>query len=84
MAEGVVLLAKQNEFHGPQDSLLKIEGAHNITVHGQPGSLLHMRRADYAVPSWGSCPSCQPYTKAEWRMGVWLAGGVASCTHAIV
>jgi hypothetical protein len=32
-----VVLAKQDEFHGPDDSLLKLEGAHNITVTGRPG-----------------------------------------------
>eukprot|EP01050_Picozoa_sp_SAG11_P022883 SAG11_NODE_4440_length_1894_cov_2.064624_1_plen_92_part_00 len=32
-----------------------------------------MRRDDYAVPSRGTCPECKPYTKAEWRMGVFIA-----------
>ena len=73
-AEDVVLLAKRDEFHGPDDSLLKLEGTHNITLQGRPGSVLKMRRADYAVPSWGSCPSCRPYSKAEWRSGIWVAG----------
>ena len=72
--EGVTLLAKRDEFHGLDDSLLKIEGAANISLQGRPGSALKMRRADYAVPSWGSCPTCRPYTKAEWRAGIWIAG----------
>ena len=72
--EGVTLLAKRDEFHGLDDSLLKLEGAHNVSLLGRPGSALKMRRADYAVPSWGSCPTCRPYTKAEWRAGIWIAG----------
>ena len=61
-AAGVTLLAKQDEFHGRDDSLLTIRGAHNISLLGRRGSSLRMRRADYAVPSWGSsCPSCKPY-----------------------
>jgi hypothetical protein len=77
LAPGVVVLAKRDEFHGNDDTLLKAEGAHNISILGQPGSSLRMRRADYAVPSWGSCPSCRLYSKAEWRAGIWLAG----CTN---
>ena len=49
---GTVLLAKQDEFHGPQDSLLTLRGATNIAITGGQGSRLQMRRADYAVPSW--------------------------------
>jgi hypothetical protein len=77
LAPGVVVLAKQDAFHGEDDSLLKAEGAHNISILGGSGSSLRMRRADYAVPSWGACPSCKPYSKAEWRAGIWLAG----CTN---
>ena len=74
LAEGVLVLAKQDEFHGSDDSLLKLEGAENITIMGRVGSAMRMRRADYAVPSWGSCPSCRPYLKAEWRAGIWIGG----------
>ena len=44
----------------------------NITVVGN-NATLQMRRADYAVPSWGSCPSCRPYKKSEWRAGIMIA-----------
>lgn len=64
---GVVVYAKQDEFHGVGDSLLTVAAARNVTISGGAGSLLRMRRDDYAVPPRGTCPSCRPYTKAEWR-----------------
>jgi hypothetical protein len=72
LAAGVTLLAKQDEFHGLDDCLLRIANVNGVVVSGGPGSILSMRRDDYAVPSRGSCPSCRPYRKAEWRMGIWL------------
>ena len=48
----VVLLAKRDEYHGNTDSLLTLAGVDNVSLVGQPGSRLEMRRADYAVPSW--------------------------------
>ena len=68
----VRLLAKRNEFHGYNDALLSFRGVRNITVVGN-NATLQMRRADYAVPSWGSCPSCRPYKKSEWRAGIMIA-----------
>ena len=66
----VHILAKQDEFHGPQDSLLKISLVRNLTINGN-GALLQMRRDDYAQPPRGTCPSCANYSKAEWRCGIW-------------
>ena len=68
----VRLLAKRDEFHGYNDALLSFRGVRNITVVGN-NATLQMRRADYAVPSWGSCPSCRPYKKSEWRAGIMIA-----------
>ena len=72
LAPGVTIMAKRNEFHGPCDSLLRLQHCRNVTVSGGPGSTLRMRRDDYAVPSRGTCPQCSPYSKAEWRSTVWL------------
>ena len=72
LAAGVTVLAKRDEFHGLDDCLLRIANVNGVVVSGGPGSSLSMRRDDYAVPSRGSCPSCRPYRKAEWRMGIWL------------
>ena len=71
--EGVHIMAKRDEFHGLYDSLLGINSVHNLTIQGN-GAILQMRRDDYAVPSRGTCPSCAPYSKAEWRMGIGLRG----------
>ena len=68
---GVHLLAKTDEYHGLDDALLAITDVHNLTVHGN-GAVLQMRRDDYAYPPRGTCPSCRPYSKAEWRMGIWI------------
>ena len=67
----VHILARQDWFHGPQDSLLRITQAKNLTINGN-GALLQMRRDDYAQPPRGTCPTCSNYTKAEWRCGIWL------------
>lgn len=69
---GTELLAKRDEFHGHQDSLLTIIGMHNISIVGNKATF-RMRRDDYAVPSRGTCPDCKPYTKAEWRMGIFIS-----------
>ena len=68
---GVHIMAKRDEFHGLYDTLLTVNSIHNLTVEGN-GAVLQMRRDDYAVPSRGTCPSCAPYTKAEWRSGIEL------------
>jgi hypothetical protein len=81
---GVEILAKRDEFHWTNDCLLTIgTNSHggspdpnvtNVTLSGY-GAVLRMRRADYAVPRWpGGCTSCAPYTKAEWRSGIYLSG----------
>lgn len=67
----VHILARQDWFHGSQDSLLQISQAKNLTINGN-GALLQMRRDDYAQPPRGTCPTCRNYTKAEWRCGIWL------------
>jgi hypothetical protein len=72
LAAGVTIMAKQDEFHGPDDCLLRITNVSGVVISGGAGSRLSMRRDDYAVPSRGSCPSCRPYRKAEWRMGIWV------------
>ena len=87
---GCVIQAKRGEFHGSQDSLFLIAGATNITLRGRdefphPGRdsldadsislasipLLRMWKTDYADAS--------KYSKAEWRMGIWIGEGTASC-----
>ena len=78
LATGVTILAKQDEFHGLDDCLLRLTNVSDVVVSGEPGSSLRMRRDDYAVPSRGSCPSCRPYRKAEWRMGIWLDASAAN------
>jgi len=71
---GVQLVAKKDEFHGLNDCLLTLDNVTNVTLTGY-GAVLRMHRADYAIPRWpGGCPSCGPYTKAEWRSGISLAG----------
>jgi hypothetical protein len=70
---GVTILAKRDEFHFKTDSLLKLLGVRNISIDGN-GAVLRMRRDDYAVPNRGSCPPCRPYSKAEWRCGLWVQG----------
>ena len=67
----VHILARQDFFHGNQDSLLQISQAKNLTINGN-GALLQMRRDDYAQPPRGTCPTCRNYSKAEWRCGIWL------------
>ena len=68
----VTIMAKEDEFHGADDTLLRIVDCTNVTISGGEGATLQMRRDDYAVPSRGTCPECSPYTKAEWRHAIWL------------
>ena len=72
LAAGVTILAARDQFHGLDDCLLRLANVSDVKISGQRGSQLRMRRDDYAVPSRGSCTSCRPYRKAEWRMGIWL------------
>jgi len=64
---GVVLLAKEGEFKGSHDSIFAANGLDDVTLRGY-GAILRMRKLDYMSPA---------YDKAEWRMGVLLAG----CRH---
>ena len=61
---GVMLLAKKGEFQGGGDSLLSANGCENLTIRGR-GAILRMRKRDYQN---------EPYTRAEWRMGLALRG----------
>ncbi|MEZ6071398.1 MAG: right-handed parallel beta-helix repeat-containing protein [Pirellulales bacterium] len=61
---GVLLLAKKDEFRGRGDSLLSAIDLENVTIRGF-GAVLRMRKSDYQQP---------PYEKAEWRMGIRIAG----------
>ena len=62
LQENVVLMAKRDEYHGNTDSLLTLDKVDNVSLIGQTGSRLEMRRADYAVPSWVSM-LCNIYVK---------------------
>ena len=79
LAPGVVVLAKQDEFHGNYDSLLTVEGAHNISILGRAGSALRMRRADYALPwapeFWGQKMGSEGSRLAESQNGVFGSRG---------
>lgn len=61
---GVLVLAKRGEFEGRGDSLFAANGAENLTIRGY-GATLRMWKQDYQNP---------PYDRAEWRMGIRLAG----------
>lgn len=61
---GVVVLAKEDEFKGSHDSIFTARDASDITLRGY-GATLRMRKQDYMTDA---------YDKAEWRMGVLLAG----------
>jgi hypothetical protein len=67
---GVLVLAKEGEFLGRNDSLLRAVDKTNIAVRGY-GATLRMRKHDYQNP---------PYPKAEWRMGLSLTG----CKNVLV
>jgi hypothetical protein len=63
-ADGVLVLAKEGEFHGSGDGLLSVIRKKNITLRGGINATLQMRRSDYADPA--------KYTHSEFRMGLWL------------
>ena len=67
---GVVVLAKEGEFHGKGDKLFKAAKVKNLVFRGY-GATLRMRKADYMNA---------PYVKAEWRMGLALV----DCTNVLV
>jgi len=60
--KGVVVEAKEGEFKGTNDSLLKISLKKNVTLTGY-GATLRMRRWDYDKA---------PYKKAEWRHVIYV------------
>jgi hypothetical protein len=61
---GVVLFAKQGEFRGGGDCLLRAADQSDVTIRGY-GATLRMRKSDYQKP---------PYPRAEWRMGLGIYG----------
>jgi len=61
---GVVILAKQGEFKGTGDSLLKATDQNDITIRGY-GAILRMRKKEY---------QSQEYAKGEWRMTLAFTG----------
>lgn len=63
-ADGVVVQAKEDCFHGKNDSLFVASGLSNIEMIGEGKAVLRMRKEDYL--------DATRYTKAEWRMGVSL------------
>ena len=63
-ADGVVIQAKEDCFHGSTDSLFLGRDLTNITFRGEGKATLRMRKADYQDAS--------RYSKAEWRSGISL------------
>lgn len=63
-ADGVVVQAKEDCFHGNNDSLFVAAGLSNIEMIGEGKAVLRMRKEDYL--------DATRYSKAEWRMGVSL------------
>lgn len=61
-ADGVVVQAKKDCFHGANDSLFVAAGLKNIEMIGEGKAILRMRKEDYL--------DATRYTKAEWRMGI--------------
>eukprot|EP01048_Picozoa_sp_COSAG05_P025617 COSAG05_NODE_6602_length_931_cov_18.248798_1_plen_188_part_10 len=65
----ITLLAREDDFHGAADSLIRVDSVKNVSIEGN-GATLQMRRDDYAIPRRGTCPRCRPYIKSEWRHGL--------------
>jgi len=63
-ADGVVVQAKKDCFHGNNDSLFVATKLKNIEMIGEGKAVLRMRKEDYH--------DATRYTKAEWRMGISL------------
>lgn len=70
-APGALVLAKENEFHGPNDNLFAAFATHNLTISGYRATW-RMRRADYN--------NSKLYSKSEGRHGLNLMG----CRDTIV
>ena len=62
--KGVVVIAKKNSFKNPADSLFTAKCKKNITLRGEDGAVLKMRKADYH--------DAKLYTQAEWRHTILL------------
>ena len=69
--DGVVVVAKRDEFHGYQECLFRADMKQNITLTGY-GATFRMWKEDYADP-------CE-YTFSEWRHGIKLCG----CDNIII
>ena len=71
LAAGVEILAKRRAFQSRYTGLLSARGVRNLTIEGGAGSVLRMRRADYAN---ASAAQGIVYAKSEWRHGITLIG----------
>ncbi len=63
-ADGVVIQAKADCFHGKNDSLFTGTKVSNLVLRGEGKAVLRMRKKDYQNPAL--------YEKSEWRMGISL------------
>lgn len=64
LEDGVTLRAKKGAFKKLIDSLVRIEGATNVTLRGEGKAKLVMLKKDYLDK--------EQYEFSEWRMGVWV------------
>jgi len=71
LAAGVEILAKRRAFQSKYRGLLSADAVTNVTLDGGVGSVLRMRRADYAN---ASADQGIVYSKSEWRHGISLVG----------
>lgn len=71
-SDGVVIQAKEDCFHGRNDSLLSGRKLTNVSLIGGGNATLRMRRDDYA--------NSALYTKAEWRHGI----GLWDCNDVVI
>jgi len=71
-ADGVVVQAKEDAFHGRNDSLITGKNLTNLTLRGEGTAILRMRKKDYQDPS--------RYSRAEWRMGISLV----DCSDVVI
>jgi hypothetical protein len=71
-SDGVVIQAKEDCFHGANDSLFIGRDLTNITLQGEGKVILQMCKKEYQ--------DAAKYTPAEWRMGISLN----DCTDVII
>ena len=71
-ADGVVIQAKEDCFHGKNDSLFTGKNLTNLTMQGEGNAVLRMRKKDYQDST--------KYSRAEWRMGISLI----DCKNVII